>query len=208
MISHIDLIKTRIFWGMITTEQTISVLKDKPPGRFLIRQWTNGIITIAIFLDDELIEFEVSDCTCLKSNRPFGKFNSVKELVNSYNEEFGYYILARPVKRVNPISLQELSKASVRYHIERINKNIPFHIRKELDNEFNYVHNHFKVAINGKFPNNIMLDQKKEKYHFQINTCKTVDIKLGYSFSYQSQVDRKNCPESSDCTVESCGISV
>ena len=196
MISHINLMKTRIFWGKITTEQTILALKDKPHGSFLIRQWMNGIITIAIFLDDELVEFEVSDCTCCKSNRPFGKFNTVKELVNSYNEEFGYYLLGRPVKRVEPFSLQELSKATVSDHFERINKNkLPFAYKKQLNNEFKCLHNHFKVAVNEKFPDNIILDQKKENYHFQINGNKTVIIKLGYSFSYQSQVDRRDYPQ-------------
>ena len=72
MVSRADIYNCAYYWGDISLNEAIDILKKELEHSYLLRKWKNGSVALASLItigeDDQkthhLLEIEVKDCNC------------------------------------------------------------------------------------------------------------------------------------------------
>ena len=167
------------YWGEITLDETINILSQEPSHSYLLRKRNNGIITLALmFVEENLLEIEVSDCSCNgdDTSLPFGKFDTLEDFIENCRKGFKRKNglpttekFLQPVMRKNTLSLKDIAKSCVRIHTNSYDQlEIPQRLKDDLNQEKLEQHSHFKMSLNEIEDKNSYPEGQKYRFTFPI----------------------------------------
>ena len=160
------------YWGEITLDETINILSQEPPHSYLLRKRNKGSIALALmYVGENLLEIEVSDCSCNGDTLPFGKFNTLEDFIENCKKGFKRKPekFLRPVMRKNTLSLKDIAKSCVRIHTNSYDQlEIPQRLKDDLNQEKLEQHSHFKMSLNEIEDKNSYPEGQKYRFTFPI----------------------------------------
>lgn len=126
MVSRADIYNCAYYWGDISLNEAIDILKPELEHSYLLRKWKNGSVALASLITNgendqkthHLLEIEVKDCNCHGGVLPISdpNFDRLEDFIEKCNDTMGrmghmnfpnsvpkFQNLVRPVIRKNPL---------------------------------------------------------------------------------------------------------